>query len=57
MSTLRFLIIFLMPLSLDTVSAQTPIRGFAADAFAAQRALEARYDSGLSAQDMDGWMR
>ncbi|MEE8543613.1 MAG: M28 family peptidase, partial [Gammaproteobacteria bacterium] len=54
---MRFLIIFLMPLLLDTVSAQTPIRGFADDAVAAQRALEARYDSALSAEDMDGWMR
>lgn len=57
MTSLRFLILFLMPLLLESVSAQTPIRGFADDAVAAQRALEARYDAALSVEDMDGWMR
>ncbi len=57
MTFLRFLILFLMPLLLESVSAQTPIRGFADDAVAAQRALEARYDAALSVEDMDGWMR
>jgi len=57
MSSLRFLILFLVPLLLESLSAQTPIRGFADDAVAAQRALEARYDAALSVEDMDGWMR
>jgi len=40
-----------------TASAQKPIRGFTDDAVDAQRAIETRYDSALSVEDMDGWMR
>ncbi|MCZ6475006.1 MAG: M28 family peptidase [Gammaproteobacteria bacterium] len=42
---------------LGTASAQEPIRGFADHAVDAQRAIETRYDSALSVEDMDGWMR
>ncbi|MCZ6498836.1 MAG: M28 family peptidase, partial [Gammaproteobacteria bacterium] len=53
---MRVLTLLLISL-LGTASAQEPIRGFADHAVDAQRAIETRYDSALSVEDMDGWMR
>ena len=53
---MRVLILSLI-LLFGTASAQEPIRGFADDAVDAQRAIEAAYDSDLSTEDMDAWMR
>ncbi|TDJ45169.1 MAG: folate hydrolase, partial [Gammaproteobacteria bacterium] len=54
--TMRVLILLLISV-FGTASAQKPIRGFTDDAVDAQRAIETRYDSALSVEDMDGWMR
>ncbi|MFP6829503.1 MAG: M28 family peptidase [Gammaproteobacteria bacterium] len=54
---MRFLTFLLTLLLLNAVVAQEPIRGFSEEAATVQRALEAGYDSALSAEEMDGWMQ
>ena len=54
---MNYRILLLTPFLAHAAAAQEPILGFAADAAERQHALEARYDSALSTDEMDLWMR
>ncbi len=54
---MRFGLPIIFVFAVGTSAAQEPIRGFTGAAAEAQHALEASFDSDLSTDDMDEWMR